>query len=96
MTDLTEMWRELERYQPYADKRGFGEAWKRMTTERTPGAAAAAGETAWAARHAASDAAWTAVAAAWAAGAAGDATWAAAWAQLAIENIRAAIEQEQT
>ena len=73
VTDLNQMWAELSRYQPYADKRGFGEAWKRMTTERTKEAAAAAGETARAARDAE----------------------AAAWAQLAIENIRKAIEQEQ-
>ena len=42
MTDLNEMWQELERYQPFADKRGFGEAWKRMCEERTEKAAYAA------------------------------------------------------
>lgn len=42
MTDLNEMWAALEAYQPYAEKRGFGEAWKRMTTERTMDAAYAA------------------------------------------------------
>lgn len=32
---MTEMWTALEQYQPYADKNGHGESWKRMTTERT-------------------------------------------------------------
>lgn len=32
---MNEMWEALERYQPYADKHGFGAEWKRMTTERT-------------------------------------------------------------
>lgn len=35
------MWEALEKYQPYAEKHGFGEAWLRMTTERTPEAAKA-------------------------------------------------------
>ena len=35
MSDLTEMWAALERYQPYADKAGHGDSWRRMTTERT-------------------------------------------------------------
>lgn len=53
MTDLDEMWRELERYQPYAEKHGFGDAWKRMTTERTQDAAfaASAAAAAYGARH---------------------------------------------
>ena len=42
MTDLNEMWAALEQYQPYADKAGHGESWKRMTTERTSEAAEAA------------------------------------------------------
>ena len=55
---LTEMWIALERYQPYADKDGHGDTWKRMTTERTA-------EAAWAARGGTS----VALGAVWAAGA---------------------------
>ena len=91
MTDLTEMWQELARYQPYADKRGFGEAWKRMTTERTARAARVA---AWVAAEAAARVA-ARVAARAAASAAASAAG-AAWVQLAIDCIRKAIEQEQT
>ena len=29
------MWEALERYQPFADLHGFGDAWLKMTTERT-------------------------------------------------------------
>jgi hypothetical protein len=58
MTDrdeyMTEMWIALERYQPYANTRGFGAEWKRMTTEHTEEAAweaareaVSAGEAAW-------------------------------------------------
>lgn len=36
---MTEMWTALELYQPYAEKYGFGDAWRRMTTERTVEAA---------------------------------------------------------
>ena len=88
MTDLNEMWQELERYQPFADKRGFGETWKRMTTERTKKAA-------WAAWAAAASSARAA--AEWAANAASP-EWGfpAEWAQRAIGKIRDAIEQEQT
>lgn len=39
MSDLTEMWAALERYQPSADAAGHGDSWKRMTTERTKAAA---------------------------------------------------------
>ena len=49
MTDLTEMWAALESYQPYADKAGHGDTWRRMTTERTADAAKWAAEKAWAA-----------------------------------------------
>jgi hypothetical protein len=91
MTDLNEMWTELERYQPYADKRGFGEAWKRMCEERTKTASWAAAGAAWDAAYAVKAAEW-AYAAAYAAGyAVGD----AAWAQQAIGKIRKAIEKEQ-
>ena len=47
---MTNMWEALERYQPYADRHGFGAEWRRMTTERTP-------EAAWAAARAAAAAA---------------------------------------
>ena len=89
MTDLNEMWQELERYQPFAEKHGFGEAWKRMTTERTEDAAKAAMF---------ASVAWDA-----AAGAAGEAAACAAyaanaaeWKKYAITYIRKAIEKEQT
>jgi hypothetical protein len=70
----------LPQLQPLADNRGFGEAWKRMTTEKTREAAAAAaaayaGTDAYAASDAASDAA--AYAAAYAAASAANAADAA-------------------
>jgi hypothetical protein len=58
VSDLTEMWAALERYQPYADKAGHGDSWRRMTTKRTADAA-------WAARGGTS----VALVAAWAEGA---------------------------
>ena len=88
MNSLEEMWQELERYQPYADKRGFGAEWKQMTTERTEEAARAATYVAWSAGYAMNAAAGEAAARA----AAADAAW---WSQLAIENIRETILQEQ-
>lgn len=109
MSTLDEMWQELARYQPYTDRHGFGEAWKRMTTERTQDAAFAA--SAWAAAAEAAAATWGP---AFAAAAAEAAAWAAAWAAAefatnaeeaaaevaewkgrAIENIRDAIAQEE-
>ena len=42
MTNLDEMWAELERYQSYADRKGFGPAWRRMCEKRTAAAAYAA------------------------------------------------------
>lgn len=48
--NLTEMWAALERYQPHADKHGFGAEWLRMTTERTEQAASDAARAAWKAR----------------------------------------------
>ena len=94
MTDLNEMWAELERYQPYADKRGFGDAWKRMCEERTDYAAYVA---AYAASRSNRADRWLA---ADAAEYAGDmaAEVAGEWSQLAIKNIRDAIsyEKEQT
>ena len=101
MTDLTEMWQELARYQPYADKRGFGDAWRRMCEERTRAAAHAATDAAWTAKLAAEDGAATnAEAEAWlAAEFATNAEEAAAevaeWKGRAIKNIRDAIAQEE-
>lgn len=37
--NLDQMWEELARYQPYAEKRGFGPEWLRMTTDKTSKAA---------------------------------------------------------
>lgn len=63
MTDANEMWAVLEQYQPYADKAGYGESWKRMTIERTSEAAHQAATAALVARDAAGSAAvvvwWT-------------------------------------
>lgn len=42
--NLDQMWEELARYQPYAEKCFFGEQWWRMRTERTEEAAAAAAD----------------------------------------------------
>jgi hypothetical protein len=63
---LAEMWRELEAYQPQADRDGHGESWRRMCSERTdhsardaardaarPGPMLAAEDAAWAAARAA-------------------------------------------
>ena len=58
---IDDMWERLAQHQPYADQRGYGEAWAKMCEARTQGAA-------WAASEAASAAA--ARAAAWAARAA--------------------------
>ena len=99
MTDLNKMWTELERYQPFADKRGFGDAWRRMTAERTEEAAAYAATAAWA------TAAWAtagtaAAAAAWAiyVTATKSVEWernSAVWVQRAINDIRTAIKREE-
>jgi hypothetical protein len=94
MSDLTEMWAALERYQPYADKAGHGDSWRRMTTERTV----------WEVHRAAlaAGAAGVPYLAIGAAGAAAEALWAAAvpWRQAeadrfatyAIEFINKAME----
>lgn len=98
MTDLTEMWEALGQYQPYADKHGFGEEWRRMCKERTESAAWAA---AWAAAKDAAEAAAEA-AAAFAAAEAAEAAClafaekAAEWKKYAITYIRKAIAKEQT
>jgi chorismate mutase len=81
---LAEMWRELESYQPQADKDGHGESWAKMCSERT-------GDWAWEAkleaRKAWQDAAWAAADAV--ARALADAT---EWAVEVIEAIRRAKE----
>jgi hypothetical protein len=78
----------LPTLQPLADERGFGAAWRSMTTERTDAAAWSAAYAADAARAAAkaawagAEAAWVgARAAAWAGRAAAYAAGAAAWAR---------------
>lgn len=81
---MNDMWEALEKYQPYADKHGFGDAWLKMTTERTADAAKGAAEAAWATPGAAR-AAWAARAAA--ARVAYEAT--------AIERINEAIKLEE-
>jgi precorrin-3B methylase len=43
---LAEMWRELAEYQPFADRDGHGESWRRMCEERTEEAAERAQDTA--------------------------------------------------
>jgi hypothetical protein len=92
MTNLTQMWAALARYQPYADKDGHGESWRVMCSERTTEAAAAAAVEAAAA---ASAAAWAAASAAWEA-----AAWAAKagadvayWSDLAVKRIEDAIKE---
>jgi hypothetical protein len=47
------MWTALERYQPFAEQHGFGDAWQKMIKERTQEAAWAAADAAWAAAYAA-------------------------------------------
>ena len=97
MTDLNEMWTELERYQPYADRRGFGDEWLRMTTERTEEAARVAWDAAY---SAACYATASAAAAAWESPPVTAQRYkleaSPKWAQHAIKYIREAIAQEQT
>jgi hypothetical protein len=99
MTDLTEMWEALARYQPYADRHGFGAEWLRMTTKRTKDAAL---DAAWASRVTvfAARAARAARAAAWAmhVTATKSVEWernSAVWVQRAINDIRTAIKREE-
>lgn len=95
---LADMWRELSEYQPFADRDGHGESWRRLCSERTTAAADAA--RAVAAGAAARDAAWAASCVAWAAScaardAASDAVaWAAADAARAVAAIRRAKEEQ--
>ena len=59
---LDEMWERLEAHQPFADKRGYGPAWKQMCQDRTRQTAEAVGESLWEEHN--RNAAW----AAWSAG----------------------------
>jgi hypothetical protein len=70
VTNLTQMWDALSRYQPYADADGHGESWRVMCEERTYKAAVTAGLVAQAKRSAA-----YAEAAVWAAAAAAETAW---------------------
>jgi hypothetical protein len=87
---MAEMWRELEAYQPQADKNGHGETWKAACRRRTQVAAewAAMSPAMAAASAAASDDARRALAAAAMAVVTGD----NAYARLAIDEIRRAKE----
>ena len=86
MTTIDQMWTRLAQHQPEADRRGYGEAWRRMCEERTKDAADAAAEAAVDAALAADAAAEAAANAAWADKAAN----AARWAEQAIECIKKA------
>jgi hypothetical protein len=44
---LDEMWERLEAHQPFADKRGYGPAWKQMCEERTRQTADAVSDLLW-------------------------------------------------
>jgi len=59
--DIENMWERLAQYQPFADAKGYGEAWARMCEERTQDAALAAAN---AARDAA-NVAWANMTAVW-------------------------------
>lgn len=90
---INDMWEELEKYQPYADKHGFGPQWLKMTTERTPDVAWAAAEAARAAKVAARARAWVAArAAAWEAWAEAADVVAEAWAAAMAAEARAEAE----
>ena len=54
---LDEMWQRLEQHQPFAGRRGYGEAWAKMCRERTQDTAAGAAKVAWTVRPAAPEAA---------------------------------------
>jgi hypothetical protein len=68
---LDEMWERLEAHQPFADKRGYGPAWKQMCQDRTRQTAEAVGESLWEERN--WDAAWAA--------------WSAGWAMRDVEQV---------
>lgn len=101
--NLEPMWEKLAEYQQYAEQKGFGEAWLKMTTERTVEAANAAATSASASAAAAeAAAAWlvsdaaecAAECAADAAESEADAARVAWEAECAICYITSAIEQE--
>ena len=73
---IDQMWEQLTAHQPFADQRGYGEAWARMCEEKTPEAAWAA-EAAEAAADADADA---------------DAAWAAAAVAAAVRAAKTAVE----
>ena len=61
MTDLNEMWSRLEAHQPFADARGYGDAWAKLCRERTPELVEMAAA-AWAAAACAAEAVYAAAA----------------------------------
>ena len=92
MTDLEQMWVELAKWQPEADKRGYGATWAEMCELKTAAACWAVMFTTTVAAYA-RYAAEAAASAAWAA--AKDATNVASvnyWAQKAIDHINKALE----
>jgi hypothetical protein len=94
---IEQMWERLAQHQPFADERGYGEAWRRMCEERTE-------EAAWTATEAVEELAFatlaeTAAYASKAADAAGWAVWGSAvgwmegvnwWAEYSIDGINKA------
>jgi hypothetical protein len=60
---LDEMWERLEAHQPFADKRGYGPAWKQMCQDRTRQTAEAVGDALWKEHNL--NAAWAAWSAGW-------------------------------
>jgi hypothetical protein len=68
---LDEMWERLEAHQPFADKRGYGPAWKQMCQDRTRQTAEAVGESLWEDHN--RNAAWAA--------------WSAGWAMRDVEQV---------
>ena len=68
---LDEMWERLEAHQPFADKRGYGPAWKQMCEERTRQTADAVSDLLWKEHN--RNAAWAA--------------WSAGWAMRDVEQV---------
>ena len=92
MTDLTQMWEALARYQPYADADGHGESWRVMCEERTQEVAEEAAEAAaqaWVVPQEAAEAAGNAERADWLEWA----KYALYWSDHAIKHIEAAIKE---
>ena len=95
MTDLNQMWVALEKWQPEADKRGYGKPWAEMCELKTT-------DTCWAVVFTTTVAAY----ARYAAEAAASAAWAAAkdatnvasvgyWARKAIARIKKALKEQE-